>query len=144
MVIITIIGMAMLAMTFIYLANIAPAIFAKNYSLLPNLVLGLCFVVVMPLSIYFTAKKSYATTERLQEEIEYTFTNETMTLTGESFKTEMSWEKTYKIEELQNWFLIFHSKKIANLIPKSDLTPGQVLQLRTLLKGVKNVKLFLK
>jgi hypothetical protein len=49
-----------------------------------------------------------------------------MKLTGETFNTEMKWDKTYKIEELKNWFLIYQSKKTANIIPKINLTVEQI------------------
>jgi hypothetical protein len=45
--------------------------------------------------------------------------------TGETFKSEMSWTKLYRVQELRNWILIYQSKTAANIIPKESF--GEIL-----------------
>ena len=116
----TIIGVLMLSTSILYFTKVFPAIFSKSQPITYQPFFGFFLVIGLPLSVYFSAKKSYASTQRLQEEIEYEFSSENIKMTGESFKTEMNWDKTYKIEELSNWFLIYQSKKVATLIPKNN------------------------
>ena len=144
MIFITIIGLLMLCVTIIYLSGTLPILFQKDYSPWTNIIFGFLFLVAIPFSVYFSSKRNYFATKRLHEQIEYEFSNETMKLTGESFNTEMKWDQTYKIEELNNWFLIYQSKKTANLIPKTNLTAEQIQNLRNIFKSLENVRTRLK
>ncbi|MGV8826727.1 MAG: YcxB family protein [Breznakibacter sp.] len=73
---------------------------------------------VVPISIYYSAKKNYNTHARLQEKITYEIDSELIKIYGESFNSEMTWEKTYKVLELNDWFLFYQNKLVANIIPK--------------------------
>lgn len=141
---ISIVGLLMLAVTVLYYSGLTPEIFAKGTTPYFQLFFGLFTSIGIPISIYFMAKKNFKTSERLQEEIEYDFTNEKFKLTGNSFSSEMTWDKTYKIQELKNWYLIYQNRKVANLIPKSNLSTDQIEYLRTFFKTFRNVKLKLK
>lgn len=96
-------------------------------------------IVLLPIVVYFSAKRNYYSNKRLQETIDYEFTNQKMNISGESFSSEINWSKTFKIEELKKWFLIYQSKQVANLIPKSDLTEEQISYLRFLFSGLENI-----
>jgi hypothetical protein len=85
-----------------------------------QLIFGFAIVALLPFLIYRSAKKNYSTHGRLQERIIYNFTEERITITGETFSSELSWEKTYKIEELRDWILIYQNNIIANIIPKAN------------------------
>ena len=141
---ISIIGLLMLVVTLLYYSGLMPEIFAKENPPYFQLFFGLFTLVGIPSSIYFTAKKNFKTSERLQEDIEYEFTNDKFKLTGTSFSSEMTWDKTYKIQELKNWFLIYQNGKVANPISKRNLSLDQIEYLRNLFKNFKNVKLKLK
>ena len=75
-------------------------------------------ILILPFSIYRNAKKNFESTPRIQEKINYEFTNEQIKISGESFTTELTWEKTYKVLELKNWILIYQNPRVANVIPK--------------------------
>lgn len=85
-----------------------------------QLLTGLFLVLVMPLLTIYKANKNYNSNLRLNEPILYEFNNSTIKLTGESFNSEMTWEKVYKVKELKEWILIYQNKQVANLIKKSD------------------------
>lgn len=82
---------------------------------------SIVILFVVPISIYFSSKKNYKTHIRLHEEVSYEITDEAIILTGESFNSEMTWDKTYKVVELRNWFLIYQNKIVANIIPKTSV-----------------------
>jgi len=54
----------------------------------------------------------------------------------------MTWEKTYKVQELKDWFLIYQNKLVANVIPKSS-TDLDIVEFRRIVKN-QNVKSKLK
>jgi hypothetical protein len=85
-----------------------------------QLILGFSFSAFLPFSVYKSARKNYSTNKRLQENITYDFTEEKVTIKGETFNSEWTWEKTYKIEELRNWILIYQNNIVANIIPKAN------------------------
>lgn len=108
------------------------------------LILGIYLIILMPLAIYRTSKKNFNSNKRIQETIEYEFEEGKMKITGESFITELGLDKTYKIEELKNWFLMFQSKPTANLIPKENMSEEEIITLRELFRKQKNTLLKLK
>ncbi len=103
--------------------------------------IGVMVVVVIPFFIYQNSKRNYYSNLRLQEEIEYDFTNDKLKMTGTSFNAELNWDKTYKIEELKKFFLIYGSKQIANLLPKNDMTSAEIAEARNIFQGLSVVKI---
>jgi hypothetical protein len=54
----------------------------------------------------------------------------------------MTWDKTYKVLELNDWFLFYQNKLVANIIPKKFIG-AQTQELREIIKQ-QNVKYKLK
>jgi len=72
----------------------------------------------------------------------YEFTDEKVSINGESFNSEFDWKSVFKISELNDWILIYQSNQIANLLPKKAF--GENLEtFKTLVKG-KNIKSSIK
>lgn len=115
-IIITIIGLTMLTLSILYFLGYPLALEKPPYV---QLMIGL-IVILIPISIYSSAKKSFSSKGRLQEKLIYEFTVDKIIITGETFKTEMDWTKTYKIQELKDWILIYNNKFNANIIPKES------------------------
>jgi hypothetical protein len=67
-----------------------------------------------------------------------------LTITGDTFNSEINLNSSYKIEELKNWFLIYPSNRIANLIPKTGITSQEIVELRNIFKSLSGVKVKLK
>jgi hypothetical protein len=78
----------------------------------PILIFGAFFFVFR-----YSIKKAYQKNYRSSESIEYNFTDSHLIITGESFNSEMTWHKIYKVTKTKNWLLIWHSSQIANAIP---------------------------
>lgn len=85
-----------------------------------QLIFGFSIVALLPFSIYRSAKKNFTSSGRLQEKIVYEFMDDYIRITGESFNSELTWEKTYKVTELKNWILIYQNRLVANIIPKKS------------------------
>lgn len=111
-----IIGLVMITGTLLY--AIGDYSMYSESPIVPG-IMGFFFVLFIPISVLFRAHKSFSSNGRVQEKITYDFTDEKTIIIGETFSSEMSWEKTYKVKELKNWILIYQNKQMFNLIPKT-------------------------
>lgn len=94
----------------------------------------------MPLMTYFTAKKNYASNKRISETIEYVFEKDNLLIKGESFNSQLTWDKINKVTQTKNWILIWQSRQNANPISKRDIWEGEIAELKEILTqhNVKN------
>jgi hypothetical protein len=99
-----------------------------------QIVFGLVMSVLAPLSILWSARKHFASNARIHETIEYEFDLQRIKVKGESFYSEIDWEKTYKVWEISEWFLIYQNNLVFNIIPKRFLTDIQLVEFRNLLR----------
>jgi YcxB-like protein len=102
----------------------------------PPLVFGILLSILLPFSVYASAKKAFAGHVRLHETVNYTFTNEQLIVSGETFSAEFDWSKIFKIEELKLFFIIYQAPNAVNLIPKTNLSGQELNELRAILRGV--------
>ncbi len=70
------------------------------------LILGIVWLVGLPLLYYYMAKRQFVKSKRLHETILYEFTEEQIKIRGESFHSELDWEHIYKIIETKQWIFI--------------------------------------
>src|SRR6478672_1561214 len=82
---------------------------ASIASVLPVIIIFSIYIAV----IYFGFKRSYSSNKRASENIEYSFEQNNLVLVGESFKSELSWNKIYKVTQTKNWLLIWQNRQIA-------------------------------
>jgi mRNA-degrading endonuclease YafQ of YafQ-DinJ toxin-antitoxin module len=82
-----------------------------------QLTLAIFILFFLPIVFHRRAKMNFNSNERLKENITYIFSEKQITIRGESFQVEMSWEKIYKIEEIKDWLLIYQNRNSANIIP---------------------------
>ena len=104
-------------------------------TLLPNvsfsqIILPVVLLSVMPLLTYFGAKRNFLANKRISETIEYHFDNDYLSMKGESFNSQLTWDKVYKVTQTKNWLLIWQNRQIANPIPKRDIWDGQISELK--------------
>lgn len=113
-------------------------------SLFSPLIAGMILTFLFPFSIFVSSTRNFNSDKRLQEEMEYEFTDEKMKVSGESFSFELELSKTHQIIELKNWFLIYQNKISANLIPKRSLSESEIKEMRKIFSQLKGVKLKIK
>ncbi|WP_027380647.1 YcxB family protein [Chryseobacterium daeguense] len=112
--------------------------FEKNI-LKSTLMWFIIFLILIVIRSFFRLKKVFSSNKNIQENISYTFTNENIRLEGDTFDSEFTWDAVYRVKENNEWFLIYQSAQIMNMIPKKYFTKNQILELRNIIK-VNNVK----
>lgn len=137
---VSIIGLVMLVTGILSLLKISDLQSDPTFALF----FGAFAVIFLPISIYFSARKNFASNKRLQEEIEYKFIDGKMIVRGNSFSSELGLSETFKIEEIKNWFLVYQSKQTANFISKSDLSGQELTELRFIFNELSGVKVKMK
>ena len=90
-------------------------------------------LLLFPLLTYFSAKKNYASNQRMTETIEYKFDDDNLVVKGESFNSQLSWNKIHKVTQTKNWVLIWQNRQVANPIPKRDIWEGQIEEIKIIL-----------
>jgi len=99
--------------------------------------------IVQPSVIYNNIYKNYHSSSHLKEKLKIEFTPTQIKITGESFYTELAWQKIFKVLELNNWFLIFQNNFSAIIIPKKVLQPNEA-EFVALVKSIKGIHTNLK
>lgn len=108
------------------------------------LLFGLVIVFFVPLTTYRSSIRNFRSNQRLQEKINYQFDLEKMSVSGDSFNSEMSWEKTHRILELKHWILIYQDQQVANIIPKDAFDSEQWSKFKQMLREIPNLNIKLK
>ncbi len=122
-----IIGLIIVIGPFIYPIN-------SQWTWFSQCVWALVILFMLPFGIYRRAALNFRSNERLKEKRTYEFTPDKIIVTGESFKSEYTWEKTYMVKELKNWILIYQSKVQAHMLPKTAFG-NQLEEFRLLVKS---------
>ena len=122
-----------------FLASLLSVLFIPKVSF-SQLLVPLAMLAAFPLTIFFAARKNYSDNKRISEYIEYQFEKDNLHIKGESFTTQLSWEKIHKVTQTKNWILIWHNNQIANPIHKRDITDSQISEIKQILdeKKVRN------
>ena len=117
---------------FVFILSTFISLFSPKTELMQAL-FPLLFIAAVPLLIYFGAKRNYASNKRISESIEYKFEKDALIITGESFNSQLSWDKIYKVTKSMNWLLIWQNAQIANVIPKRDVWQSHLDDLKDIL-----------
>ncbi|MCX6740074.1 MAG: YcxB family protein [Candidatus Parcubacteria bacterium] len=134
------------AMIFIMVIAILNLIFAVpyflgNYSDFPifNIMFGLLVVVLIPYSVLRQSKNTFKINKFLQEQIRYEFTEDQVSVSGETFNSNYKWDNIFKIEELKDWLIIYHDKIVANILFKPQMDSKDLKELKEMILR-KNIK----
>lgn len=100
-----------------------------------DIIIPVIALAILPAFTYLSAKRNYAANSRIKENIEYKFEKEYLIIEGETFKTQLSWAKIYRITQTKNWVLIWQSRHVTNAIPKEDIWEGERAELKTILSA---------
>lgn len=94
-------------------------------------------ILFMVIRSYFSVRFAFSSNKNIQESITYTFTDEKIRIHGETFEEEISWNSIYKVKENKDWFLIYQSAQVMNMVPKKFFTKEQISALRRIIKSNK-------
>lgn len=98
----------------------------------------------LPFLLKLNAKKAYNSNKMMQEPIHFEINDEAVLMNAESYQTNMTWDKVFKVVEDNHGLYIFQSKQAANLIPKRDLSEQQLNDVRTIIRSKKGFSRKLK
>lgn len=101
---------------------------------------GILMVIVFPLTVYWSARRNFSNKAMFTEKMIYSFDQEQIHILGESFNSSMSWSKIFKVEELNEWILIYQSKAVANLIPKDAFSDSEFQQFQQIIAQLPDLK----
>ena len=135
MLIILLCSILLLILSAVQLFGILPVTDLTYYQLF----VGILYIGYTPIRISRAIRKNYNSNLRLQEKLQFEFTPEKIVTKGESFMTEMSWDKLNKIVEINDCFLLFADHKRAHFVPKEHFSQAQLEEFRALVRntGVK-------
>ena len=88
--------------------------------LFPYLQIGVLILVffIMIYFVYYSTKRMINNNPRLNENIQYVINSEYISEKGDSFEMKHFWKDIVKIEEKDNWYLIYIQKIRALVIRK--------------------------
>ncbi|MEO1011811.1 MAG: YcxB family protein [Bacteroidota bacterium] len=138
---ITVVGLIMLVSSALYFLGLFTAMDRPPYF---QLGFGLFALFFLPFSVYRSAKRNFDSHKRLKEKIIYVFDEEKISISGDSFASEMDWPQTHKVLELNNWILIYQNKLVANVIPKKAFKNNDLKEFKELLQNMPRIKSKLK
>jgi len=90
----------------------------------------LLITVIQPITIYLTIRRNYNSSNHLREKLEIEITKIQIKVQAESFYSEIKWDKLFKIEEQQNWFLLYQNNLSAIIIPRKAFSSTQLKEFK--------------
>lgn len=96
----------------------------------------LLILVIQPLGIVYIIRRNYYSSNYLKETLKMELTENDVRITGETFYMEILWSKVYRVDERVKWFLIYMNNLSAIIIPKKELSPEKINNIRQILKAV--------
>lgn len=100
--------------------------------------------IVQPSVIYLTIWHNYHSSNHLREPLEIGLTQAQVKIKGDTFYTEIHWEKMFRVDELNKWFLIYQNNLSAIILPKKDFTAVQLQGFKKILRSLPSVPVNLK
>lgn len=92
-------------------------------------------ILFIAIRSFFSVRFAFNSNKNIQESITYIFTDDKIRMVGETFDEDVTWSSVYKVKENKDWFLMYQSAKVMNMVPKKFFTKGQVSELRNMIKA---------
>ncbi len=90
-----------------------------------NFFVGL-LLLIFPSLIVWISVGQFKSNPSFSKPIVYTFDEEGYRSKGETFKTEIAWKHIIKTKEIDNFLILYHTKKTGNFIDKAQLNTDQL------------------
>jgi hypothetical protein len=100
--------------------------------------------IVQPLGIYLTIKRGYESSNHLGEKLEIETAEDKLSVKGQSFYTELLWNKLFKIVEERDHILIYENTLTAVIIDKTDLGEKELEEFKNILSSIPQVPVHLR
>lgn len=79
----------------------------------PFLVMMGFLYIFYPLLVYFIHRNAFNTNEILKNTVQYDISSQGISTKGDSYQSQMGWNKVYKVKEYKDRFLVFLSRRQA-------------------------------
>ena len=123
----TIVGLYLLTTVFLDYLNVI-----KLYDSLPLFeIFGGLFLLFAPSLIVLMAVSQFKSNPSFQNDMNFTFSDDSIVVNGVTFKSELSWAHIIKQKEISKFLILYHSKKFGHFIDKSALTADQLLFIKS-------------
>ena len=106
--------------------------FDPNYFLC--IIFGIFFL--SPLFTINRIKKIYKTNKIFHEKLDYTITNESIQIKGESVDSTQKWTHFFKIKETKSFFMLYQGTMVATLLDKKMFNVSDLEEFRRFLKSI--------
>ncbi|MBK8832637.1 MAG: YcxB family protein [Saprospiraceae bacterium] len=90
--------------------------------------------------MYFQARKTFLSDKKFSQPIQWDFDIEGAASKGFGFAISFTWNSILNVTESKDAFLIYHSNRTANIIPKRDLAPLEISHFQQLIKSIPGLK----
>jgi hypothetical protein len=100
-----------------------------SWNLLPGFLLGLLFLSSAWL-LKLAQRKMYRQSPSLHGKRTMILNETGLSFSGPSFSSNIDWSFFQRFEEDDRVFLFWQSRQIFNIVPKRELSPGQISELR--------------
>lgn len=91
-------------------------------------------LLVVPLRVSRNAECRFEGSSLLNEKKTYKFTDEKLSVTGETFKAEYQWDNVIKMKVLKNWCVIFMGKRTGFIFP-NEAIGSNIEEFKKLVRG---------
>lgn len=138
-ILLSIIGLGMLLVVVFHLFGVK----IRDYDDFPTYQATFSFLsfIVIPISIFLSTRQDLISNKFISQNIQYLFSDNHFTITGETFNMQNSWTDLNKIVEYKKWFLLYTSKTQAIIIPKDRFENITTLKkFRDLIKNLDDLK----
>lgn len=133
-----------LIMMFLTIINVFNHNFVFSFGYLFPLILSLCMIFIAEITAAIQVPDLLKKKDRFTENMQVEVDEENVSITGESFNSQMSLGKLHSVIETNNFFLLKVSEGSANIIPKRVLSLENIVKLRSAFFNVKGLKVNLK
>lgn len=107
---------------------------------LPQFILGLVFIVVVPLLIFRASKKAYFGNSQLSEKTQYIFDDEGVNLKADTYSIQLKWTRIIQVAETNDFFLLYVTTQSSHIIPKAQLKEIEISSFRNTIISILNLK----
>jgi YcxB-like protein len=98
-----------------------------------NFLFPIIFLVVLPVSAWLGAKRQFKSNKRLVEKMTFSIEPNQLSVIGESFQSQMTWDKFYAVTKTKRLLMLWQTKRLANIIPLRDINDQELNSLRAIL-----------
>ncbi|PWJ44564.1 YcxB family protein [Sediminitomix flava] len=104
--------------------------------LVSSLVITLLAIVLLSSMTIKQIRRTFYTNKIFQEEIQYTLTNQSIDMKGDTFESVINWERFIQISEDKNYILLYQDHIIATFLDKKMFSSDELILFRSFLDSL--------